>query len=50
VNVAGKSDYARARADMKRELDARLAETKDPRALGQPVIWDDLPFYGEKRL
>ncbi|MDE0105487.1 MAG: sulfatase [Bryobacterales bacterium] len=39
-------------ADILRELNDRLmaylADTEDPRALGEPAMWDHYPYYGRK--
>lgn len=48
-NLAEKPDFSQALEDHRRELDAYLAETGDPRASGRGQIWDDYIRYSRIR-
>jgi len=39
-NIANRPDYARAQANLRKELDTHLVATKDPRATGQAAQFD----------
>jgi N-sulfoglucosamine sulfohydrolase len=46
VNVAGDPKYTAEREKHAKMLQEYLVRTKDPRAIGQNVIWDASPYYG----
>lgn len=46
INVAGQKQTAGIQRKLRDELMQYLTETKDPRALGQPALWDFYPYYG----
>ncbi len=47
-NIAGQPAAARQVKAMRDRLMQHLADTGDPRALGQPANWDYYPYYGRK--
>jgi uncharacterized sulfatase len=49
-NVAGEPAYAKAKQNMKEQLENRLRATHDPRLIGGQIIWDSIPFYGPGRI
>ncbi len=48
-NLAEDPAYAKIRKRLSQQLQDRLVETKDPRALGLPAPWDYYPYYGVRR-
>ena len=48
-NLAGKPHYAKIQKKLSVQLQQRLKNTKDPRALGLDVPWDYYPYYGAMR-
>lgn len=46
-NVADDPNYQDIKAELIDQLHAYLAETDDPRALGQEALWDSYPYYKE---
>jgi hypothetical protein len=49
VNLAGNRKFATIRKQLSAQLQQRLVETKDPRALGLDAPWDYYPYYGLRR-
>jgi len=49
VNLAGNPDFAGIRKQLSSQLQQRLVQTKDPRALGLDAPWDYYPYYGLRR-
>lgn len=49
VNLAGNRKFATIQKQLTAQLQQRLVETKDPRALGLDAPWDYYPYYGQKR-
>jgi len=49
VNIANNPEYAEIKKRLKKQLNDRLNSTKDPRAIGLPVLWDFYPYYGLRR-
>ena len=49
VNLAGNPKFATIQKQLTAQLQQRLVETKDPRALGLDAPWDYYPYYGQKR-
>ena len=49
TNVASDPEYAEVKRRLADQLQKELAETGDPRALGQPVTWDSDPYYGREK-
>ena len=47
--VPGNPDFARVQQQLRVQLQAHLAETRDPRALGLDAAWDYYPCYGQRR-
>jgi N-sulfoglucosamine sulfohydrolase len=47
-NVAYDSSYSAIRHNLISRMNDYLVETKDPRMIGNPVNWDELPYYKEK--
>jgi len=45
TNVAEKDEYAAVKEKLSAKLEKYLKDTKDPRALGKPVIWDHTEYY-----
>ena len=48
-NLAGNPDFDRVRQRLSTQLQDRLVQTKDPRALGLAAPWDYYPYYGLRR-
>ncbi|MFP6604787.1 MAG: heparan N-sulfatase, partial [Pirellulaceae bacterium] len=48
-NLAGNPDFDRVRQRLSTQLQDRLVQTKDPRALGLDAPWDYYPYYGLRR-
>jgi len=48
-NLAEDPAYAKVRKQLSQQLQDRLVETRDPRALGLPAPWDYYPYYGTRR-
>ena len=48
-NLAGKAEYAHVEEDLRRQLEAYLESTADPRFTGAPVRFDDYPYVGKIR-
>ena len=46
ANVAGRVSYSSIEGELSARLDRRLLETRDPRALGEPAVWESYPYYG----
>ncbi|MCB1022665.1 MAG: sulfatase-like hydrolase/transferase, partial [Acidobacteria bacterium] len=46
ANVADRKPYADLKRRLQQRLDARLGETRDPRALDEPPTWERAPYYG----
>ena len=49
VNIANNPEYAEIKKKLKDQLNDKLSSTRDPRALGLPVLWDFYPYYGLRR-
>ena len=49
VNLAGKAEYEKILRKLGSQLMAYLAQTEDPRALGEDAPWDFYPYYGLTR-
>jgi len=49
VNLAGNPSFARVQKQLSSQLQERLVQTKDPRALGIDAPWDYYPYYGQRR-
>ncbi|MFY0652308.1 MAG: sulfatase [Cyclobacteriaceae bacterium] len=47
-NVAYDSSYAEVKEDLINKMTNYLQATLDPRVIGEPVDWDELPYYKEK--
>jgi len=47
-NVAFREDYKTIKQELSNKLDIYLRNTKDPRSLGQPIIWDQTKYYATK--
>jgi arylsulfatase A-like enzyme len=47
VNVAGRAEYKEARQKLRAELDQRLKDTGDPRAVKDEDPWDRYPYFGK---
>ncbi|WEK17735.1 MAG: sulfatase [Candidatus Pedobacter colombiensis] len=47
VNLAYKPEYAQIKQKLAEKLDAYLKATKDPRAVGGKIIWDNTPYFSE---
>lgn len=47
-NVADDPAYQTQKEALKAQMQAYLVETEDPRALGQPALWDDYHYYKDK--
>ncbi len=47
-NIAADAGAADTLHELDDRLMAHLAATKDPRALGEPAMWDHYPYYGRK--
>ena len=45
-NVAGQSEYARAKSKLSAALTAELKASKDPRVLGKGDVFEKYPYYG----
>ena len=48
-NLAGQPEYAKVQKKLSAQLQQRLKQTKDPRALGLDAPWDYYPYYGAMR-
>ncbi len=48
-NLAGKPNYTKIQQKLSAQLNQRLKQTKDPRALGLDAPWDYYPYYGAMR-
>jgi uncharacterized sulfatase len=46
VNVAGRPEYKEVQQKLRAELDRRLKETGDPRAVKDEDPWDRYPYFG----
>lgn len=46
TNVAGKSEYAEKRKELRSELEKWMRETSDPRAVKDDDHWDAYPYFG----
>jgi uncharacterized sulfatase len=49
INLAGNPDFSRVQKQLSTQLQARLVQTRDPRALGLDPPWDYYPYYGLRR-
>jgi arylsulfatase A-like enzyme len=49
VNLVGNPLFAMIHKKLSTQLQQRLVETKDPRALGLEAPWDYYPYYGSRR-
>ncbi|MDE0736145.1 MAG: sulfatase [Pirellulaceae bacterium] len=49
LNLVEDPAYAKVRKRLSQQLQDRLVETKDPRALGLAAPWDYYPYYGARR-
>jgi arylsulfatase A-like enzyme len=49
TNLAGQLTYAKIQKKLSAQLNQRLKQTKDPRALGLDAPWDYYPYYGAMR-
>ena len=49
VNLVGDPLFATIHKKLRTQLQQRLVETKDPRALGLDAPWDYYPYYGSRR-
>ncbi|MBA62837.1 MAG: hypothetical protein CMJ76_10785 [Planctomycetaceae bacterium] len=46
-NLAGRAGYIKKQAMLREKLFTHLRDTKDPRVVGGPVLWDYYPYYGK---
>lgn len=46
TNVAGRPEYAAAKATLRARLEAEMKRTGDRRVVGGAEIWETLPYYG----
>ena len=44
-NIASEQGYEQTKQELSNRLDAYLRATKDPRMLGQDIIWDSTKYY-----
>jgi hypothetical protein len=49
VNLVGNPLFTTIHTKLSSQLQQRLVETKDPRALGLQAPWDYYPYYGLRR-
>jgi N-sulfoglucosamine sulfohydrolase len=49
VNLVGNPQFATIHKKLSAQLQQRLVQTKDPRALGLDAPWDYYPYYGLRR-
>ena len=47
TNLAGRREHEEARSRLRRDLDAWMRETADPRAATDDDRWDRYPYYGQ---
>jgi uncharacterized sulfatase len=48
-NLADSPEYAETLKKMRKQLFKHLEDTRDPRVVGGPVLWDHYPYYGLRR-
>jgi N-sulfoglucosamine sulfohydrolase len=47
-NIAGQAGFQKIQKELGKKMDQYLTETKDPRTLQKPLIWDQAAYYNDR--